>query len=91
MDTVDYTRFILSLAFVIALIWLAAYLLRRSGLDKKLRGMTAASSRLKVEDVLYLDPRRKLVLVRADASEYLLLLAQESATLIDRLPKKDAA
>jgi len=90
MDTVDYTRFFLSLAFVVGLIWLCAVLARKFGLDKKLRGATGNHGRLQVVDVLYLDPKRKLMLVRADAREYVLLVAGDHVTVVDKLEKADA-
>jgi flagellar biogenesis protein FliO len=86
MDSPDYIRFFLSLAFVVALIWLCAWLAKRSGLDKKLRGVTGAKTgRISVSEVHYLDPKRKLLLVRADASEYFILVAGDSVTVIDKL------
>lgn len=88
METVEYTRFFLSLAFVMALIWACAWLAKRFGLDKKMRGVTAATGRLGVVDTLYLDPKRKLVLVRADAREYVILLSGENVTVIDKLDGK---
>lgn len=88
MDFVAYSRFFLALGFVIGLIWLVAYVLKRLGLDKRLRGATGQGGRLQVQDVLYMDPRRKLVLARADANEYLLLLAGDTVTLIDKLGEK---
>lgn len=91
MESVDITRFFFSLAFVIGLIWLTAHLLKRSGLDKRLRGVTSGSGRLQVTEAIYLDPRRKLVLVRADRKEYLLLLNGESTVVVDTLPMKDHA
>ncbi len=91
METVDYTRFFLSLAFVMALIWACAWLAKRFGLDKKLRGVTAATGRLSVADTLYLDPRRKLLLVRVDAREYAILLNGENVTVIDTLDGKTHA
>ena len=91
METVDFSRFFLSLAFIILLIWLSAYLVKRFGLDRKLRGTTGAGGRLQISEVLYLDPRRKLILVRADASEYLLMLSGDQVTLVSALPtKKDS-
>jgi flagellar protein FliO/FliZ len=83
MDFVEYSRFILALAFVVGMIWLIAYGLKRTGLDKRLRGVTGQHGRLAVVDVLYLDPRRKLALVRADSREYLILIAGDTAQLID--------
>ena len=89
METVEYTRFFLSLAFVMALIWACAWLAKRFGLGKKLRGVTSTTGRLNVRDTLYLDPRRKLLLVRADTREYLLLLTGDSVTVIDKLDATD--
>lgn len=85
MELADYSRFFFSLAIVIGLIWLVAYGLKRFGLDKRLRGVTGNNGRLAVVDVLYLDPRRKLTLVRADKREYLIFISGESAQLIDTL------
>lgn len=81
----EYARFPLALALVLGLIWGLAYLLKRMGWDKRLRGVTGGSGRLAVVDVLYLDPKRKLTLIRADNREYLLLLAGEKAELVDKL------
>ncbi|MFM9889385.1 MAG: FliO/MopB family protein [Rickettsiales bacterium] len=88
METVDFTRFFLALAFVIALIWGLAVLAKRTGMDKRLRGITGGQGRLAVVDVLYLDPRRKLTLVRADDREYLLLITADKAEIIERFEKK---
>lgn len=91
MESVDFTRFFLSLALVIGLIWGAAWLLKRSGIDKRLRGVTGGSGRLQITEAIYLDPRRKLVLARADAKEYLLLLSGEATIVVDQFPAKDRA
>lgn len=92
METVDLSRFFFSLAAVITLIWLCALLAKRSGFDKKMRGVTAGS-RLAVEEALFIDPKRKLLLVRADTKQYVLLLAGENVTVIDTLdaPKPKTA
>lgn len=88
MEVIEYSRFFLALAFVIGLIWACGYLLKRTGMDKRLRGVTGQQGRLGVVDVLYLDPRRKLTLVRADTREYLIFIAGDTAQLIDTLEKK---
>lgn len=92
MESADYTRTFLVLAFIMGLIWLCAWLAKRFGLDKKLRGVTGgAAGRLAVTDTIYVDPKRKLLLVRADTREYVLLVSGETVTVIDRLePPKDA-
>lgn len=88
MESIDFSRFFLSLAFVIFLIWLSAFALKRFGLDKRLRGATGAAGRLAITEVLYLDPKRKLLMVRADKKEYLLLLAGDTATVLDTITAK---
>ena len=88
MEWMEYSRFFLALAFVVGLIWLCGYILKRTGMDKRLRGVTGQQGRLGVVDVLYLDPRRKLALVRADAREYLIFIAGDTAQLIDTLEVK---
>ncbi len=85
MELADYSRFFFALAFVVGLIWLIAYAMKRTGLDKRLRGVSGQQGRLSVVDVLYLDPKRKLTLVRADTKEYLIFIAGENAQLIDTL------
>ena len=91
MDLSDYTRFIFAFAFVIGLIWAVAKAARTLGLDKKLRGITGAQGRLQLLDVLFLDPKRKVVLLRADARDYVLLLSGETALVIDTLPDTTAS
>jgi flagellar protein FliO/FliZ len=89
MERADYLQFIFALAFVLGLIWFCAWLLKRTGMDKRLRGVTGHKGRLAVVDVMYLDPKRKLTLVRADAREYLLLISGDHAQLIDTLEAKN--
>jgi flagellar protein FliO/FliZ len=85
MEYFEIARFFGGLAIVISLIYGCAWLAKRFGLDKKLRGATGAHGRLAVADVMYIDPKRKLMLVRADASEYLLLISGESVTVVDKM------
>lgn len=71
----NYIRFVAALVFVLALIGLFGFLLRRfgpnAGLPVQRRG---ARRRLGVVEVLPLDARRRLVLVKRDGVEHLLLL-----------------
>ena len=79
MDPIDYLRFLAALAFVLGLIALFAWAARRW----RLGGAPAGTARrLAVVEVLPLDPRRKLVLVRCDRREHLLLLGQDGNRLI---------
>lgn len=88
MEYTDFSRFSLALALVIGLIWGCAWLAKRMGLDKRMRGITGAQGRLAVSDVMYLDPKRKLLLVKADSTEYLLLVAGDTVTVVDKLGSK---
>lgn len=85
MELSDYTRFLFAFLFVIGLIWAVAAVVRKLGLDKKWRGIGGTQGRLQLRDVLFLDPKRKLVIVRADAREYVLLLNGENAVVVDTL------
>ena len=91
MEPADFVRFILSLVLVVGLIWLSAYIFKRLGLDKKLRNTRGVAGQLEVVDTLYLDARRKLVVVKHKTREYVLLLSGDSATCIDTHEAKDDA
>lgn len=91
MDVVDYSRFFFALVFVIGLIWAVARAAKYFELDKKLRGVTGAAGRMQVADVLHLDPKRKMLLVRVDSAEYLLLITDSNAQLIATLGEKHEA
>lgn len=83
MELADYSRFFFALAVVMGLIWALAYGAKRTGLDKRLRGVSGARGRMQIVDVLYLDPKRKLTLVKVDTREYVILTAGDTATVID--------
>ena len=78
MDPLDYLRFLGALAFVLGLIALLAWAARRW----RLGTMPQGTRRLAVIEVLPIDQRRKLVLVRHDAREHLLLLGQDGNHVI---------
>lgn len=73
LDLTTYLRFVLALLFVLGLAGLAGVLFRRFGAGAVTRSLGRAR-RLSVEAVLPLDARRRLVLVRCDRTEHLLLL-----------------
>lgn len=88
MELADYSRFFFAFLFVVGLMWAISAAVKRFGLDQKLRGVTAGAGRLSVSEVLYLDPRRKLTLVRADGREYLLLLTADQVQVVDKFEVK---
>lgn len=74
MDAMEYARFIFGLLVVLALIGLFALALRRFGPMAGVPVRKGSERRLAVLEVLALDARRRLVLVRRDDVEHLLLL-----------------
>jgi len=92
MIELDYSRFVLALMFVVGLIGLFAFVLRRIGFG----GIRTSSSsgqqqRLKIQEVASIDARRKLVLVRRDDTEHLVLLGLSQDLLIESgIPVSDS-
>ena len=77
MSFLDFARAILGLAFTRGLIGLAAWALRRYAPQLMARLQAERGERrLKVIETLVLDPARRLVLVRVDQEERLLLLGE---------------
>lgn len=84
MDLAEYLRFFLALGFVLVLIAILAALVRRSGLGDRLAvAKTTAGRRLDLIEVRPLDAKRKLVLLRRDDREHLVLLGSGSDLLIE--------
>ena len=92
LDYGDYFQFLLALIFVIGLIALATALVRRFGLGGALRlgqNVGRRGRRLSVVEIAPIDARRRLVLVRRDDVEHLILLGANSEILIeDGIPAK---
>ena len=77
MGFLDFARAILGLAITLGLIGLAAYALRRNapGLMVRFQGVRG-ERRMQVVETLVLDPARRLILVRVDDEERLILLGE---------------
>lgn len=91
MEASDYLRFALALAFVLALMGIFAQIAKRAGWNK-MGMLNTAGKRLSVLEMRPLDPRHKLVLVKCDNREHLLLLGPEGQTVVDsNISQKDAA
>ncbi|HIP79987.1 MAG TPA: hypothetical protein EYH07_16190 [Kiloniellaceae bacterium] len=84
MDLAEYVRFFLALGFVLVLIAGLAALVRRSGLGERL-AVTKSNGprRLDLVEVRPIDAKRKLVLIRRDDREHLVLLGHGSDLLIE--------
>lgn len=83
MDATSYLRFIVALVFVLALIGVFGLLLRRFGPGAGLMARARGERRLAVVEVLPLDAKRRLVLVRRDGVEHLLLLGAATDLVVE--------
>jgi flagellar protein FliO/FliZ len=78
-----YWRFLLALLFVVALIAGCAWVARRFGLAGRF-ATSGGKRRLAIVEVLPLDGRRRLVLLRRDNAEHLVLLGVNNDLVIER-------
>jgi len=76
MDFADVARMIAALAVTLGLIGLAAFAARKWAPGALERLKSGAPKRLRVVESLVLDPARRLVLVRFDDEERLILLGE---------------
>jgi flagellar protein FliO/FliZ len=82
-DTIHGLTAAASLLAVIALVLLGGRLLRAGGFAPAAR----AGTRLSVQETLALDPRRRLVLVRCDGRDLLLLTGGAQDQVVGWLPE----
>ena len=76
-------------AFVLGLMWLFSLALKKVGLAGQSM-LPGAKKRLKVVEYLPIDHKRKLVIVRRDDKEHLLVLGPNSELVVEsNLPAKD--
>ena len=88
MTLVDWGRALFALIATLALIGLVAYGARRLGM---IQPGAAGPRRLKVLESLILDPLRRLVVVRFDDREHLLLLSPAGDSAIAEVAAKQMA
>lgn len=84
MGLLDYMRFLGAFAFVLALIGLCYWLVRRYAVERLgLATNLGRPARLRIVETRILDGRRRLVLVRRDGVEHLVLIGGESDVVIE--------
>jgi flagellar protein FliO/FliZ len=86
VDVLQWARAVFALIATLALIGLAAYGARRLNM---LQGAVKGPRRLKITESLTIDPRRRLVVVRFDDREHVLLLSPTRDLLVADAPAKD--
>ncbi|HSR55266.1 MAG TPA: flagellar biosynthetic protein FliO [Alphaproteobacteria bacterium] len=83
MDYANYVQFILALIFVLALIGLLAWAYRRFVLGQRSGLGPRGASRLQIIEFRNIDAKRRLVLLKRDDVEHLVLLGPNSETVIE--------
>lgn len=94
MDILDFSRYFAALLVVLGLLGGFAIIVRRGWLPGSFPALANLSGprqkrRLQVTESLILDPRRRVVIVKADEEEHVLLLGPERETLLTTRPAKE--
>ena len=86
MDTVDPTRFIFASFFVLGLLGLLAIVLKhysQKSFGQKFFVVTQTKGRISVVETRRIDHKSKLILIKRDDVEHLLLVGDGKSTLIE--------
>jgi len=87
MEITEILRFMAALVFVIGLIAACAWAARRFGLVQ-MGEKASTRGRLAVVESLSIDPKRKLMIIRHDDREHLVMLGDQDLILDAGLPAK---
>lgn len=80
MDVLLYAKFLCGFVFVIGLMLLLSWIIKKVG---GVGAVLKSEKRLKVVEALPIDHKHRLVLVRRDNREHLLVLGPDSETVIE--------
>lgn len=83
MDSTQVLKVIMAFALVLSLMWLLSFLIKKFG-DSKFMTVNRADRRLKLIEHLPIDTKNRLVLVRRDDKEHLLLVSHEHALVVEQ-------
>ncbi len=90
MDSVNYFRFLAALVFVLALIAGCVWLARRFGLMPKVTKTKDNMRRLSIIEVLPIDAKRRLMLIKRDGTEHLLMIGDRETVIESGITHKAA-
>lgn len=81
----EWLRALFALIFVVGLIWLIGYAMRRYGwkLGMPVAPLNKAERRLKIVESLNLDAKNRLLLIKRDNTEHLVILNNDTASVIE--------
>ncbi|WP_025898802.1 flagellar biosynthetic protein FliO [Sneathiella glossodoripedis] len=83
MDTFLYAKYLVVLLFVLGLIGLISYGIRKLGFAPLAEKPKSGKKRLAISQSIGLDSKRRLVLVRRDDKEHLILIGPNSDVVIE--------
>jgi flagellar protein FliO/FliZ len=83
MDLDVYLRFVVALVFVLALIGVVAWVGRRMGFLGRVTMGRGNGGRIGVVEAVAIDAKRRLVLVRRDRVEHLVLVGPTTELLVE--------
>ncbi len=83
LEAVNYLKFVLALVFVLGLIGGFAILAKRAGLGNRGPIVRGKLKRLSIVESMSLDPKRRVVLIRRDDAEHLVLLGTQNEQIIE--------
>ncbi len=81
MEFDTYFRFILVLIFVLGLVFALGWILKRSGISGS--AVAGKGKRLGIVETSFLGPKHRLILIRRDDVEHLVLIGPNSNTLVE--------
>ena len=91
-DIVNWTQYLLAMLVLLGLLGglgLFAYAVQRGWILQNMTGLrtlAAATRRLSIVETLVVDPRRRVVIIRCDDREHVLLLGAERETVLASQP-----
>lgn len=86
MASLDYLKFLVALLFVLGLIGGLTWVARRFGLTPRItRPASGGERRLDIVEILNVDARRKLLLIRRDDMEHLVMLGERDLVIESRI------
>ncbi len=88
MEYASIGRVLISFAFVIALMFGVAWALKKIGIEKRLGARGKDGGQLDLEETLYLDPKRRIVIVKRGPKRHVVLLGTQSELLMESYDEK---
>lgn len=89
MDYVAYVNAFLALIFVLGLIGIVAFIFKKFS-HGSFANASGNKKRLSLQEVFYIDAKRKLVLVKRDDVEHLILIGTNSETVVEKNVKPNS-